>query len=604
NHGGGATREDLKVIDRFIAAESRVEVIHSTLERLLDSLQPYGPMAPMVHGDLQRVFTGCYTSLSRLKRRARASLAELLQAEALCAAAWWQRGQEYPEDPLDAVWRDHLFNDFHDILPGTCVEPAERDALDLYGRVSQTARELKLRAAVGLNSGDRFAAELPVLVAHASPALTRVPVEVEFMVDYRPLWSGLWHTRLYSDSGKEIVAQEEQPAARLPFNGWRRKLVAMVDLPEVGVANFHVKRFAGLKENQQHSPCIRHSFHSQAGLIDQLQSASGQNCLAGFLLEPIVASDRGDSWGTAQWENNNVVGRFESVGAPRVDSWGPVRTVTESSFQYASSQILIQTIAYCDWPVLEFRFLVRWNETQNRLKLAIPTVFRESRPECEIPGGTIVRPDDGGQHVHGRCFMLSGALQQGDAAIGVVNSGQHGIDCRDGRVELSVLRSAAYCHERGQLLDDLPATRFMDMGEHEFRLLVTVGEPDVVRRRLPGLADWLDAPPAIYAHLRPTSGKGPKENCDAEAAWGTSHSVPGLIRIEPATVRLTACKKAHGADALIIRLHESIGLATKVHLRIHGVPDRIELSFQRFEIKTLRIERDGSYRTVSMIEEC
>ena len=52
----------------------------------------------MVEGDLQRCFAGCYTSLSRLKRRARESLGLVVGTEALCAAAWWARGVDYPRD--------------------------------------------------------------------------------------------------------------------------------------------------------------------------------------------------------------------------------------------------------------------------------------------------------------------------------------------------------------------------------------------------------------------------------------------------------------------------------------------------------------------------
>ena len=61
-----------------------------------------------------------------------------MQTEALRTAAWWLHGLEYPEKELGEIWKDHLFNDFHDILPGTCVEPAEQDALKMYGRAEES----------------------------------------------------------------------------------------------------------------------------------------------------------------------------------------------------------------------------------------------------------------------------------------------------------------------------------------------------------------------------------------------------------------------------------------------------------------------------------
>ena len=602
NHGGGATRKDLAIIDDTISKESRVEFVHSTPDMLLDRLRQHADSAPLVSGDLQRVFTGCYTSLSRLKRLARTSLANVVQCEALTATAWWHQLLDYPAEALDQVWRDHLFNDFHDILPGTCTEPAERDALDLYGRVSQTGRELKLGAAIALNNHDQQP-DLPITIANANPHLTRVPVEIEFMVDHRPLWTGQWHTRLFSQNDVEITAQQEQPDARLPFNDWRRKLVALCDLPGIGVTNVQVKHFEGAASYNAQPSAIPHSLNQSTGLIDRLETSHGVNCLAGNLLEPIVVDDHGDSWGTDLSHYNENAESFRLEAKPRVTECGPVRTITESKFVYQSSDIVLHTIAYCDWPVLEFRYLVHWYEAHKRLKLFVPTAFKNSNPDCEVPGGIIQRPNDGDQHVHGRWLVMDDLEKAGNPAIGIVNSGQHGIDCRDGTISLSVLRSAAYCHEQGQDLGELPATRLMDHGEHEFRLLAIAGEVNDVKGRLPGLADWLDAPPVVYSHLRPNRKYSDQSNSLAKAENDQSPSDSGLMHLTPATVRLVACKKAHESESLIVRLQESVGKSTVASFSIAGTPDKIEVSFAPFEIKTVRIERSGLAKVVNLIDE-
>jgi len=105
NHGGGATREDLRKIDSIIRKEKEVEIIHSTTERLYESFKSLP--APVFEGELQRCFTGCYTSLSRIKRSAQKSLGEIVQTEALSAAGWWLFKQGYPGEVLDDAWRDH-----------------------------------------------------------------------------------------------------------------------------------------------------------------------------------------------------------------------------------------------------------------------------------------------------------------------------------------------------------------------------------------------------------------------------------------------------------------------------------------------------------------
>ena len=234
NHGGGATRRDLEAIDAFMARETRVRIVHSTPDRFCDAVKDAAAAAPIIDGDLQRCFTGCYTSLSRLKRQAVASLGRLVQAETASAAASWLAGAGFPEPELREAWKLHLFNDFHDILPGTCIEPAERDALGQYGRAEDIGRSTALAAVASLNRGSHDSPPLPVTVFNANPSLGRVPVEFECMADHRPFWKGKWRMRLFRADGREVACQEEQPESLLPFNNWRRRISFVDDLARRG----------------------------------------------------------------------------------------------------------------------------------------------------------------------------------------------------------------------------------------------------------------------------------------------------------------------------------------------------------------------------------
>jgi alpha-mannosidase len=272
------------------------------------------------------------------------------------------------------------------------------------------------------------------------------------------------------------------------------------------------------------------------------------------------------------------------------------------------------------------------------LKLSLPTALAEPRLLVEVPGGAIARPEDGEEHVHSRWLVIEGRADRrakktssrgtvpsgnGPFAIGVASSGQHGLDFKDGELRLSVLRSSAYCHERGFSLDVKRGTRpkgtcpptwkFADIGVHEFRLVVTAGAPAAVKAMMPGLADHLAAPPAAYAHL----------------PYDTKQVAPieTLLRVKPSNIRLLACKRSWDGEALIVRLQEAVGKKTKAELRIAlaggrtesstqkerrperghvprvHVPLSIPLAFAPFEIKTLRIEKDGRALPVRMIEE-
>jgi alpha-mannosidase len=589
NHGGGATRKDLEKIDAFIAREERVRVLHSSPDKFYEAVKRAAEDAPVFEGDLQRTFTGCYTSLSRLKRRSQRSLGRLVQAETLASTAWRLKGQTYPEAELREAWRGHLFNDFHDILTGSCIEPAERDALDLYGRVEDSARRVSLGAAATLNDARGKGPALPVTVLNTNPSLTRVPVEFEGMADYRPFWKGRRHMGLFRSDGRETACQEEQPEALLPFNDWRRKICFMADLPGVGAARYYLQALKGKARCRNAKAVLRFQFDKSNGLISSLQAAPGAECLAGFLFEPLVIEDDADSWGTGRSSYLKIAGRFRLASGPAVIQRGAVRTITQSIFEFEKSRIVMDVCAYPDWPVLEFKLRITWNEEKRRLKLSIPTVFDRTDILCEVPGGAIRRPADGQEHVHGRWLFLEGLVKDRDIGLGIVNSGQPGFDFHGGKIGLSVLRSAAYCHERGFKIEaGGPARKFADIGVHEVQLLVTVGKARDVREILPGLADWLSAPPAVYAHL----------------PFGEYTSVyEPLLSLTPKHVRLLACKRSWDGKALIVRLQEAAGFKTRAVLKLFAPERRYSLAFNPFEIKTIRIEPDGRWGKADLIDE-
>jgi alpha-mannosidase len=588
DHGGGATRGELEQIQDLMNRENRVEIIHSSTERYFQTIRALIPALPVVEGDLQRVFTGCYTSMSRLKRRMQRNLSELVQTEGLRAATWWMEGQDYPAGQIRDSWHDHLFNDFHDILPGSSIEPGELDALDLYGRSSETARRLRLGAASGFSRGPHRPVQIPITVLNMNPGASHVPVELEYMIDHLPKLKGRWHARLFAMDGTEIPVQEEAAESLLLADEWRRKLCFNATLPHVGASTYRVEMHEGAKTSAVSPPLVGHSF-SEAGLIEHLDAGSGREVLAGEAFKGLIVEDLGDSWGIEERSYRNVLGTFTPVpGSFLTLEEGPVRTVTESVAECGRSRIMYRTIAYAGFPFLEFRLRIHWNEERKRLKLSIPTLFRASDALCEVPGGAIRRPANGQEQVQGRWMILRGVLGGRETALGIINSGQYGFDLQDGEVRLSVLRSPLYCHDRSFDLGSPRQRKHMDQGVHDIRLLVMAGDLSTVRAAVPGLADWLSAPPYALAHYPIGEGTAPRQE---------------LLTLEPGTLRLTACKRSWDGESLVVRIHETIGEETRGIVRLVKPDIAVQIFFRPFEIKTIRFEKDGTWKVVRMIGE-
>jgi alpha-mannosidase len=374
----------------------------------------------------------------------------------------------------------------------------------------------------------------------------------------------------------------------MPFN-WRKKISFMASLPHAGTMRYELRIHKGKKADRRAPAFLKHILDPRKGLITSLDAGGGRECLSGPLLQPLVVEDDADSWGAGRWRYREVAGVFQPKpeGHVIIES-GPVRTIVQSVFHYSLSSVQMRTISYASWPVVEYQLRINWAEQARRLKLSIPTRFRNDAIYCEVPGGALSRPADGEEHVHGRWCMLEGILDGKRTGFAVVNSGQHGFDFKDGEIRLSILRSAAYCHDQGFKISGPVARKYMDQGIHEIRLLVTAGDADEVLRSLTGLADWLSAPPAVYSHLP----IGVKVSQSEE-----------FLRLVPRNIRLLATKQSEDGKALILRLQETVGIATKAGLALGTKRSSLPFSFKPFEIKTIRLEKSGRCREVGLIRE-
>ncbi|MBE3582737.1 MAG: hypothetical protein IMX01_01335 [Limnochordaceae bacterium] len=193
DHGGGPTRRDLAMIRQAQRWPLFPKLVFSTakafFERVNESLSvppsgateptastsvpmpPSGrlpglpaPTLPVYGGELNTVFSGCYSSQSRVKQLNRDSETLLTRAEAWQAVAHAAdaslvaalpptaiAGVSTPtasagQSLLEQAWQKHLFNQFHDILPGSGVPATYQYALGVGQQVRAAAEAVEDRA--------------------------------------------------------------------------------------------------------------------------------------------------------------------------------------------------------------------------------------------------------------------------------------------------------------------------------------------------------------------------------------------------------------------------------------------------------------------------
>ena len=70
----------------------------------------------------------------------------LLSAERWAAITAVRGDVDYPRDQLETAWKQVLFNQFHDVLPGSAIEPSYDDARDQLGEAVAIAKRILVRA--------------------------------------------------------------------------------------------------------------------------------------------------------------------------------------------------------------------------------------------------------------------------------------------------------------------------------------------------------------------------------------------------------------------------------------------------------------------------
>ena len=132
DHGGGPTRQDLTYIEEMRLWPVFPRLEYSTYRAFFAALEKVRDTLPVAAEELNCVFTGCYTTQTRIKLANRTGEAMLGEAEALSAAAKTLAGGGYRAAAFEAGWRRVLFSQFHDILTGSGVRDTREYAMGSF----------------------------------------------------------------------------------------------------------------------------------------------------------------------------------------------------------------------------------------------------------------------------------------------------------------------------------------------------------------------------------------------------------------------------------------------------------------------------------------
>jgi len=615
NHGGGPSYQDLRQLKQVIAETKDRQILHSTPEGFFAAVRPLRAGLPRLRRDLNPSMVGCYTSQIRIKQKHRLLENELYMVEKMASAAAINGLLKYPADELRQALYDLMFSEFHDILPGSSIQPVEDMALRTMDHGLEIASRVKARSFFALASGQPKAkeGEIPILVFNPHPFAVKGVFECEFQPANQN-WKDEFSFPAVFRNGERIPCQAEKEASNLNLD-WRKRVVFAAELLPMQMNRFDVhptiipkKPVPTLKAKGDairfKTDDLEFVINTRTGLVDKFRTKDGSMLKAGAM-RPIVIEDNEDPWGMTVKSFRKQIGEFtllskaqaaefagvraKTLDPVRVIEEGEARTVIEVLLGFNHSFICQRYKLPQKGTQVEVEVRVHWNEKNRMLKLSVPTVFKDADYVGQVAYGVQDLPADGNEAVAQKWVAVDS--KKAGLALTCINDGVYGSDFKDGELRISLIRSAAYSGH--PILDRpiLPQDRYLpriDQGERLFSFWFNAGKRSERLGKIECEALACNEKPFALSFFPNGGGK---------------KIVPSVI-LEDKVVQLAAFKPVEKGDGFIVRLFEPTGRERSTVVHIPPLKIRKKVTLGKFEIKTFRVNaKSRTMKEVGLMEK-
>jgi alpha-mannosidase len=574
NHGGGPTKANLEQI-------ARMGLEPSSLRTFFDAAAENGSR-PVVRGELQHHAPGCYTSHSGIKRWNRRAENLIQRAEKWSAIADSLGLRPYPREELTRAWKLLLFNQFHDTLAGTSIEPAYEDARDQLGRAVSLAADAFNVAAQSIARQIAIEPEYdmrPVVVFNAHPWPLRTDIELEYT------WLREQGHHVIDDDGEQVPMQATRPLTTM--SGHRGRFVFPVEVPPLGYRTYRIRLGAVVASGQiacsdthLENEHVRLELDPASGRIARLvHKSSGADLAAPERRHAVVVDDPSDTWGHGIDAYDRELAEFECVSVRLLES-GPVRGIVRVESRYGSSTLREDYVLSADARYVDVRVALDWREPLRLLKLRYPTSVEAENATFETPYGHLERPANGREEPGQAWVDVSG----GGRGLTVINDAKHGYDVRGGDIGISAVRSPVWAWHAPRELEPGGDFEYMDLGPQAFRVRLVPHGGDWRDAGVVRLAAELNQPPFA---LIETFHDGPLPQRSSFAADDAGDVVLAVLK--------------GGEDGgYAVRAFESAGRGGPARLTV--LDRRVEAEFGPHEIKTFVLPAEGGAVETDLLE--
>jgi alpha-mannosidase len=607
DHGGGPTRANIEMVHQLDKTPGYPSVKFTTAGDFFKKSSGEMEGRPTHRGEMQFIFEGCYTNVADIKAGNRNSENALFAGEFFNTLRWLN-GDKYPSEAFKDLWTTVTFNQFHDILPGSGINEANREAIARYSEVLRKTTELRNNAFRKMADEVKFQTGLgqPVVAYNLQPYTRKAIVEANVYSHEEPVtaklegWPNFYGSKnikpvdrgqgnvptvLVRDaSGKTYPAQVVWGKSTPP--GFTSKIQFVVeDMPSGGYKTFYVdvtkrgefNNVIPFNDNTFETDFFMVKFDMKTGGIVSLfdKRTKKEFVREGGQLNTLRVSLEDKKGGMKSWVINKFVGQenVTNVTSVKVVENGPVRACVETVKSWGKSRFIERTYLYRSYPRIDYDMEVHWLETGSdttdspMLRAIFPISLENSRFYSQVPFNVAERPVDGRINGKDAPSYLKHSNAYGIKAEeedGLEVPAQKWVDVTDGKVGIALLNKTKYGHSYSH--GDLRITLMRAAGDPD--IYPNLGKFNISYSLFPHTGDWKNGVMAegedfnvpVYASEPPSLALVKAHATRPEEASFFSVDAPGVV--------MTGMKQSEDGNELIIRLSETEGKETDVNIRI------------------------------------
>jgi alpha-mannosidase len=596
NHGGGPSEIDIKEISKIQTDEKDWDISHGTPEKYFSYYSENQADLPVYKGDLNPFAIGCYTSMKTVKQALYRLEHNYYTAEKLLSLASLSSTREYPSVVMEEALKELLFCQFHDILPGSSVEPVERDVLNRIGHAQKLIENETASFFINTANSLKPAApdEFPVMLINPHPFDVNEIVEMELRhAEPNSDKSKMRIPEVFNEKGESIAVQSEKTECNIK-DDHRKKIVFRAKIPAGEVRRYSC--FLSDLPAQAAKISVRKDLIFNSGgskiAIDrssgfpEMWEYKGEKLFGAEPMKFAVIDDNADPWGIGiksfggdagffKLMTNSQASEFAGLKGKELDPVyvsedGNLRTIVESLLTYNNSTVHLKYILTAGEAGFDAEITVYWMEKDKILKWRIPVGFNMNCIGRSISGISCFKHRK-------REFVFRDWLGmknfEGENSFSICSDGAYGFDIMGNNVGISLLRSPSYSGHPVEGEQDIVMTgravKRMDQGVHTFRFRFIPGNTNEIIDRSFNQSDLFNNP--VISKVAYPTGEGT--------------NVFKGIKISDDSINLQAVK-LHSADSLAVRLLNPCKETKMVRIAIPALKAEAEVEINSKQIKT------------------